>query len=161
MERIPPPAARQPSRRRGAGTERHLRRLLRADEPLRAWNRAWVSPEGPLPRLLTARTLDHVVLTDEHLLLYSTGFFSRLPRRRVYAGRLAHLTVAVRGSRRIAVWSKGRRPLLLEFRRSTGGERTAALVVAAVRAAAEGGARPNRTAPAAGSPPPATEGDSP
>ncbi|MFM7225533.1 MAG: hypothetical protein ACKOBG_00395 [Actinomycetota bacterium] len=138
MERIPPPAARQPSRPPGSGTERHLRRLLRADEQLRAWSRAWVSTEGPLPRLLTARTLDHVVLTDDHLLLYSTGFFSRLPRRRVYAARLAHLAVAARGPRRIAVWTKGRRPLLLEFRRSTDGPRTAALIAAAVRSHSEG-----------------------
>ena len=132
MERIPTPAARQPSRRRGAGTERHLRRLLRGDEHLRAWGRAWVSTEGPLPRLLTARTLDHVVLTDDHLILYSTGFFSRLPRRRVYSGRLAHLIVAGRGPRTIAVWTKGRRPLRLEFLRSAEGARTAETIVATV-----------------------------
>ena len=137
MERIPQPDARQPSRRRSDGTERHLRRLLRADEPLRAWGRAWVSAEGPLPRLLTARTFDHVVLTDQRLLVYSTGFFSRLPRRRVYSIRLDHLAVAERGPRRLAVWTKGRRPLLLEFRRTVADTAAAAAVATAIRDRAE------------------------
>jgi hypothetical protein len=99
--------------------ERRLRRKLRDDEPLVAWGRAWVSREGRMHTLFAARTLDFVVLTDDSLIVFSTGFFSRRPRRRVYREPLDRLFASerrARRGRRIAIWTKGRRPLLLEMR---------------------------------------------
>jgi hypothetical protein len=99
--------------------ERRLRRKLRDDEQLVAWGRAWVSREGRMHLLFAARTLDFVVLTDDSLIVFSTGFFSRRPRRRVYHELLDRLYASERRVRRgrcIAVWTRGRRPLLFELR---------------------------------------------
>jgi hypothetical protein len=78
-----------------------------------------VSRDGRFAPVLAARTLDFAVLTDDHLYLYSTGFFSRRPRRRVYGMPLDRLFVedcqAKRGGR-LRVQAQEHRPLLLEFR---------------------------------------------
>ncbi len=50
-----------------------------------AWGRAWVWRDGRFAGVFAARTLDFTVLTDDSLFLVSTGFFTRRPRRRVYA----------------------------------------------------------------------------
>jgi hypothetical protein len=57
------------------------------------WGKAWVSREGRLPRPLAARTSDFVVIADDRLVLYSTGFFTRRPRRRVFDESLERLEV--------------------------------------------------------------------
>lgn len=66
--------------------ERRLRRLSGRKAPYRgpivATTRGWVSRDSRHP-IFAARFLDFAVLTDEHLVLCSTGFFSRRPRRQV------------------------------------------------------------------------------
>src|SRR5262249_11391623 len=120
--------------------ERRLRRKLLATEHLVAWGRAWLSREGHLHTLLAARTLDFVVLTDDHLLVFSTGFFSRRPRRRVHQIPLDRLFAAERNAtrgRRLAVWTRGRRPMLIEMRRAPGNDRIADAILARVRQSEE------------------------
>jgi hypothetical protein len=76
--------------------ERRLRRLSGKSAPHRgpilATTRGWVSRESRWP-ILAARFLDFAVLTDEHLVLCSTGFFSRRPRRQVLREPLRRLVV--------------------------------------------------------------------
>jgi hypothetical protein len=62
-----------------------------------AWTRAWVSREGRL-HALAARTYDYIVVTEHDLLIISTGFFSRRPRRLVFAAPIAALRVNDNGS---------------------------------------------------------------
>src|SRR5262249_3401375 len=67
--------------------------------------------------LLAARNRDFAVVTDRRLLLWSAGFFTRRPRRRVLAERLDELTVQSVGSGsapKISCRRGGRRPLLLQ-----------------------------------------------
>jgi hypothetical protein len=61
---------------------------LTGGAPLVAWARGWVSRESRAHRLLAARTLDFAVLTERDLSLFSTGFFTRHPRRLVYTTAL-------------------------------------------------------------------------
>ena len=101
---------------------RRLRRLasarLEGDEVLLGWTRAWVSIEGRYNVLFAARTRDFVVLTDRRLMLWSTGFFSRLPRRRVLADRLDDINVVrtppLRGLR-LTIRSALHKPLRVEL----------------------------------------------
>jgi hypothetical protein len=76
--------------------ERRLRRLSGKNAPHRgpivATTRGWVSRESRW-QILAARFLDFAVLTDEHLVLCSTGFFSRHPRRQVLREPLRRLVV--------------------------------------------------------------------
>jgi hypothetical protein len=102
-----------------SSVERRLQRKLPADEPIAAWGRAWVSRDGRMSAVFAARTLDFAVLTDDHLYLYSTGFFTRRPRRRVYAMGLDRLHVdecKAKAGLRFRVWAPEHRPLLLEMR---------------------------------------------
>jgi len=77
-------------------TARRLRRLatarLEPGEQLVSWTRAWVSIDGRFNRVVAARTRDFLVLTDRRLMLWSTGFFTRMARRRVLADRLDELS---------------------------------------------------------------------
>jgi hypothetical protein len=66
-----------------------------------AWTRAWTSRDGRWNWLLAARHRDFVVLTDQRLLLFACGFFTRRPRRRVLERTL----------RTVAVDDVGRKPL--------------------------------------------------
>jgi hypothetical protein len=96
-----------------------LQTLVGADEEIVAWTRGWVSRELRLHRLLAARTFDFAVLTDRNLFLFSTGFFTRRPRRRVYLSRLDRLNVSdhvVRRGRRLRITARNARPLWLELR---------------------------------------------
>jgi len=96
-----------------------LQRLIGEDETLLVWAQGWVWRESKLPRLLAARTLDFAALTDRSLVMYSTGFFTRRPRRRVYNTRLDQIFVidahAARG-RRLRVTSRNGSPVWLELR---------------------------------------------
>jgi hypothetical protein len=108
-----------------SSVERRLQGKLPADESIVAWGRAWVSRDGRMAAVFAARTLDFAVLTDDHLYLYSTGFFTRRPRRRVYAMTLDRLHVdecKAKGGLRLRVWAPEHRPLLLEMR-ATGSNR--------------------------------------
>jgi hypothetical protein len=79
-----------------ADLERRLRKLSGQNAPLRgpivATTRGWVSRESRW-HMFAARFLDFAVLTDEHLVLCSTGFFSRRPRRQVLREPLRRLIV--------------------------------------------------------------------
>jgi hypothetical protein len=69
--------------------------------------------------VFAARTLDFAVLTVDRMFLFSTGFFSRHPRRRVYDVALDRLHVErqqVKRGLRLRVWSREHRPLLLDLR---------------------------------------------
>ena len=96
-----------------------LQRLVGADETVVAWTRGWVSRETRLHRLLAARTLDFAVVTDHSLQLFSTGFFTRRARRRVYNSRFERIFVANdevrRGRRRLRVSSRNAKPLWFEL----------------------------------------------
>jgi hypothetical protein len=86
----PPPLA--PTSARARRVEARLRKKAGTDAIV-AWARGWVSRATRAHRLLAARTLDFAVMTDDGLTLVSTGFFSRRPRRRVYATELHDLAV--------------------------------------------------------------------
>ncbi|MDQ1521061.1 MAG: hypothetical protein QOI55_2134 [Actinomycetota bacterium] len=103
-------------------TEQRLRRVIDArlepDETFVAWTRAWVSRYRRFHWLLSLRNRDFAVVTDRRLMLWSAGFFTRWPRRRVLAERLDEVTVESTSrdpGRRMACSRPGRRPLLLEL----------------------------------------------
>jgi hypothetical protein len=103
-------------------TEQRLSKLVDArlepGESFVAWSRAWVSRHGRFHWLLAARNRDFAVVTDRRLMLWSAGFFTRSPRRRVLAERLDELVIESIGhdpGRRLACRKPGRRALLLEL----------------------------------------------
>lgn len=102
-------------------TDRRLRKAagarLESTEEIVAWCVAWVSRDRRLHRLLAARTRDFAVLTDRRLLLFSSGFFTHHPRRRVLADRLDEMVVTPCGSRPgrgLRVEARTHRPLRIE-----------------------------------------------
>jgi hypothetical protein len=130
-----------------AADERRIRKLaasrLEPDEQIVALARAWVSRRvRAQPFALRARHV--VVVTSARLMLFSVGYWSRRPRRRVFAEPLASLTVGERDRRRpaLVVHVPGGRALLVEL----GSSETARRVADAL---ARGAARP-RGEPAAG-----------
>jgi hypothetical protein len=93
---------------------------LETNEELVTWERTWVSRDGRYSGVFGARTRDFAVLTDRRLMLWSTGFFTRGPRRRVLTDRLDDLTVEDFGRtplRMLRVRAFARRPLRFEFSR--------------------------------------------
>jgi hypothetical protein len=83
-----------------------------------AWTQAWVSREGRL-HAFAARTYDYVVVTEQELMLVSTGFFSRRPRRLVYAAPLPVLRVIDTGTapgHRLRVERPRQKPLRIDMR---------------------------------------------
>src|SRR4051812_3397084 len=111
---------------------RRVARRLEAqtDEHIVAWTHGWILRDMRLHGVLAARTFDFVVLTENSLLLITTGFFTRRPRRRVFDAPLDDLTVSdepVRRGRRLRFSTPSTRPLLLEVHDD---ERTAAFVAA-------------------------------
>jgi hypothetical protein len=114
-----PSAPLTPPQTREGRVQSRLQRLVGADDAVVAWARGWVSRERRLHRLLAARTFDFAVLTDHNLFLFSTGFFTRRPRRRVYASRLDLINVSDRvvpRGRRLRITSRNADPLWLELR---------------------------------------------
>jgi hypothetical protein len=107
---VPPPQ--QPNR-----AERRLRARLDPGERLITWTRGWVSCDGHMHTMFAARTRDFAVISDRRLYLYSTGFFTRRPRRRVYASDFDKLQVSSTSTHRghrLRIASRMHRPLLLE-----------------------------------------------
>jgi hypothetical protein len=101
-----------------SSVERRLQAKLQS-EPITAWGRAWVWRDGRLAGVFASRTLDFTVLTEKHLYLVSMGFFSRLPRRRVYVithDRLRIEECPARSGRRLRLTADEHRPLMLEMR---------------------------------------------
>ncbi|HTD50650.1 MAG TPA: hypothetical protein VK771_08625 [Acidimicrobiia bacterium] len=85
--------------------QRHVPRLRRLmgraspyPGPIVAITRCWVSRDSGL-HVFASRFLDFAVLTPEHLVLCSTGFFTRRPRRRVLREPLNRLMILPRGPR--------------------------------------------------------------
>jgi hypothetical protein len=107
--------------RRDRRVERRLQVLVGANDPIVAWTRGWVSREVRLHRLVAARTYDFAVLTNIELFLFSTGFFTRRPRRRVYTSPLSRVHVSnhdVPRGRRLRISSRTAHPLWIELRTS-------------------------------------------
>lgn len=108
-------------------TEARLRRLSGRkgayDGPLVAMARGWVSHDSRF-HFLSARFLDFAVLTPDHLVLCSTGFFTRRPRRRVFREALNLLQVTPLGSeptRCVRVAGSFNHPIRLEMRPNEAG----------------------------------------
>ena len=102
-------------------TEQRLRSKLEPGEELQAWARGWVSRDGRMNPLFAARNLDYCVLGSHSLYLFSTGFFTRRPRRKVYKAPLAELIVGVRNSGpppRLRLTTREYRALRLDLRRN-------------------------------------------
>jgi len=133
MDSTPPPTAATAASRRA---ERRLRSKLPDGEAIVAWSQGWVSRDGRL-RMVAARTLDYVVVTDRRLYLFTTGFFTRRPRRCVYAQSLARLRAAERPAgrgRHLRLESPDHRPLLIDLRRRARSDTLADEVLARTRA---------------------------
>ena len=132
--------------------ERRLRKDSRCrfeqGEEIVAWCRAWVSRDRPMHLLLAARHRDFAVVTDRRFLLVSTGFFSRLPRRRVLADRLDEITATPIGGlpgRCLRIESSVHAALLVEL---GGSDRSLALADALLRGTSQ--AIPMETASTSG-----------
>jgi hypothetical protein len=131
-----PVAARRRSMTR---TERRLRKLAGRkspyDGPIVGIARGWASVDSRMP-LLAARYLDFAVLTPDHLVLCSTGFFTRRPRRRVFRDSLARLEITPLGGepvRTVRVAGNFRRPIRLELRPNEAGLTFARELLASTR----------------------------
>ncbi|HUI48663.1 MAG TPA: hypothetical protein VL119_08200 [Acidimicrobiia bacterium] len=113
---VPPP---NPLRPHDLRRQSRLQALVGADDTIIAWTRGWVSRDMRLHRVLVARTLDFLVLTPTALLMYSTGFFTRRPRRCVFSAELELVSVAddevADGRRRLRVTVRESRTLRLEL----------------------------------------------
>ena len=97
---------------------KRVTKFAEPDDGLVAWTQAWVSREGRM-HAFAARSYDFVVVTERELLLISTGFFSRRPRRLVYAALLAVLHTVDTGSapgHRLRVDRPRQKPLRIELR---------------------------------------------
>ena len=118
MSATPPLATARPSRA-ARRVETRLLAKLDPGETLTAWARGWVSRDGRLAAVVAARTLDYVVLTDHRLSFFTTGFFTRRPRRCVYVSPLDRLSASARRAKRghrLRLESLDHRPLLLDLR---------------------------------------------
>lgn len=107
------------SARRRSRRERSLRSKIDPGERFVSWGRGWVSRDGRLPAVLAARTYDYVILSDRQLYLVTTGFFTRRPRRLVYATVLGRLRVTERPDKRgrfLQVASLDQRPHVIQLR---------------------------------------------
>jgi hypothetical protein len=108
-------------------TESRLRRLAggkaKYDGPMVAIARAWVSRDGRW-HVFAARFLDFAVLTTDHLVLCSTGFFTRRPRRQVFRIALSRLEVTAIDSEPVhvvRVVGNFNHPIRLELRPNEAG----------------------------------------
>jgi len=80
-----------------------------------------VSRDGRLRAVLAARTYDYVILSDRHLYLVTTGFFTRKPRRVVYAAVLDRLRITERPDKRgrfLQIASLDEHPHVIQLRRN-------------------------------------------
>jgi hypothetical protein len=122
---LPDPAAQPPPPRKHVPrAERRLRAYLQPGEALLAWTHGWVSRDGRLTRVVAARTLDYLVVTNHRCFIFTTGFFTRRPRRCVYDTPLDRLAVTEREAKRgrhLRITSADHRPLLLDMRGSARG----------------------------------------
>jgi hypothetical protein len=131
----PDPTPVSPSTRpRDEHIQARLQHLIATNDPIVAWAQGWVSRENWVPERLAARTLDFAVLTTQSLLLVTTGFFTRRPRRCVYSARLTDLVAAravVPNGRRLRITTEHGVTLRIELRATERGKMFAAAVVVA------------------------------
>ena len=102
-------------------------------EQLEAWTRAWISRDGQYNWLLGSRHRDFVVLTDRRLMLWSCGFFTRRPLRKVFDERFPRLAVEDTGRtplRRLQVTGFQRKPLRFDLGRGPDSAEVATALVA-------------------------------
>jgi hypothetical protein len=88
------------------------------DGPIIGITRGWVSRDTS-SHIFAARFLDFAVITEEHLMFCSTGFFSRRPRRRVFLEPFKQLAIVARGPapyRTVRIVGDFNSPLLFELR---------------------------------------------
>jgi hypothetical protein len=88
--------------------------------PIVACTRGWVSRDARW-HVFAARFLDFALLTPEHLVLCSTGFFTRRPRRQVLReplGRLFVTTIGPAPVRAVRIVGDFSRPIRIELRDS-------------------------------------------
>jgi len=86
--------------------------------PIIGITQGWMSRDSSF-HIFAARYFDYAMLTDEHLVCFSTGFLSRRPRRRVFREPLNALVVIPRGDepfRTMRIVGDFNRPLLFEVR---------------------------------------------
>jgi hypothetical protein len=126
-EELPHSPAGEPAPRTMTRTEARLRKLAGRKSPFEgpmvSIARGWVSRDGRM-HLFAARFLDFAVLTPEHLVLCSTGFFTRRPRRRVFRQSLGLLEVTPLGKepfRTVRVSGNFNRAIRLELRPNEAG----------------------------------------
>jgi hypothetical protein len=101
---------------------------LQPGEQLQSWTRAWISRDGKYNALFAARHPDFVVLTTHRLLLWSCGFFSRMPRRKVFDERrdvLAVTPIVARRGHAVRVEVVQRHALRFDFRSDDGAREVA------------------------------------
>jgi hypothetical protein len=97
--------------------------------------RGWVSRDRRL-HVLAARFLDFAVLTPDHLVLCSTGFFTRRPRRRVFREPLGGLEVTGLGpepTHAVRVVGSFSRPIRIELPSNEAGHNFARELLARTR----------------------------
>ena len=130
-------------------TEARLRKLAGRKEPyagpIVALARGWVSRDGSL-HMFASRFLDFAVLTPDHLVLCSTGFFSRRPRRRVLREPLGRLEVVALGTapiRAVRVVGTFSRAIRIELPSSRAGYTFARELLARTRPGIAGGHDPS------------------
>jgi hypothetical protein len=118
---------------------RRLRRLMGRTSaypgPISAITRCCVSRDSAM-HVFSARYLDFAILTPEHLVLCSTGFFTRRPLRRVFREPLNRLVVVERGPepvRVLRILGDFSHPLLFEMRNNPSGINFARLLVERTR----------------------------
>jgi hypothetical protein len=139
----------QAAGRAGPGrTEARLRKLAGRKEPyagpIVALARGWVSRDGRL-HLFASRFLDFAVLTPDHLVLCSTGFFTRRPRRRVLREPLGRLEVVGLGTepiRAVRVVGTFSRAIRIELPSTAAGYTFARELLASTRPGISGGHDP-------------------
>jgi hypothetical protein len=86
--------------------------------PIIGITQGWVSRDTRT-HVFAARFLDFIVITDEHLMFCSTGFFTRRPRRRVFLEPFNRLGIVARGPepyRNLRIIGDFSSPLVLELR---------------------------------------------
>jgi hypothetical protein len=141
----PAPVSRTPISRNETRLRRLSGRAKPYEGPIVAIARGWVSRDRSL-HMFAARFLDFAVLTPDHLVLCSTGFFSRRPRRKVLREPLARLEVVGLGTepfRAVRVVGTFSRPIRIELPSNDAGHTFARELLARTRPAISGGHDPN------------------
>ncbi len=102
-----------------------VEKRLEPGETVTAWCRVWYSRPVRL-QWASARFRDFAVLTDRRLMMYSAGWLTRRPRRRVLADRLDDLMVASqRDTTALYVTHPSHPAMVLEFGKDDTSQRIA------------------------------------